>query len=480
MSLDDHSSGRFLWDKFIDLLPLVRYIPAEAAVSEASVAGVDGWVKSDLKGVLLEDHNSRCYLCLDDFQQPRRRSSLKLELLDDGEPEPLKQCLCGHVFHRYCIDHWMHENDSCFLCRKILYPPEGYEEDGDWAILFNVVRDEAGTIKRAVNVDLLHIFQFKCSQMWCEQGIVFFACWQHGAVVIDTATGSQICVLGDRGLSSMCLNGDRLALITGDGRGRINIWNLADRRIMNTLLGHSDTLQGLEVSQDGNTLFSVADDESLRIWELPDGNMVKIRSAANQPHSLLCQTNTLSQYPLRQVGHVAFTPDGKGFLTGSDDHLLKLWDLATILDQQEPPVRSIDDAEWPVGAESVVDSTKTFTGHTDNISAVAVSYDGRWVLTGSTDHEVHLWDIETTAVQCLLVGEASVTSVSFCVKGDVFSTCCSDGSVQISRDPPSLARLNNCLMFSRLVPGGPTTSVDQSASHPSSRRFLFPGVPRDG
>jgi WD40 repeat protein len=34
-------------------------------------------------------------------------------------------------------------------------------------------------------------------------------------------------------------------------------------------------------------------------------------------------------------------------------------------------------------------------GHTDQVTAVAVTPDGRWVLTGSSDATIRVWDIQS-------------------------------------------------------------------------------------
>ena len=68
---------------------------------------------------------------------------------------------------------------------------------------------------------------------------------------------------------------------------------------------------------------------------------------------------------------VAFSPDGRFALTGSNDRTARLWDVST-----GQPIRS-------------------FVGHDRWVESVAFSPDGRFVLTGSLDTTTRIWDAET-------------------------------------------------------------------------------------
>jgi len=73
-----------------------------------------------------------------------------------------------------------------------------------------------------------------------------------------------------------------------------------------------------------------------------------------------------------EVTSVAISPDGYRAISGSDDKMLRLWDLAT-------------------GA-----CLRTFEGHTGPITSIAFSSDGRRAFSGSKDETLKLWDIEKT------------------------------------------------------------------------------------
>jgi WD40 repeat protein len=68
---------------------------------------------------------------------------------------------------------------------------------------------------------------------------------------------------------------------------------------------------------------------------------------------------------------VAFSPDGRRLLSGSDDGTLRLWDAES-------------------GQE-----IHAFAGHQDWVWSVAFSPDGRRLLSGGRDQTLRLWDAES-------------------------------------------------------------------------------------
>ena len=87
---------------------------------------------------------------------------------------------------------------------------------------------------------------------------------------------------------------------------------------------------------------------------------------------------------------MAFSPDGKRIVTGSQDRTVKVWDAAT-------------------GQELL-----SLKGHTSCVTSVAFSPDGKRIVSGSQDKTVKVWDAATGQEILSLKGHTGqVTSVAF-------------------------------------------------------------------
>jgi WD40 repeat protein len=133
------------------------------------------------------------------------------------------------------------------------------------------------------------------------------------------------------------------------------------------------------LSPDGRLAAAGALDGAVRVWDLSSSE-----SAAAAPYVLRAHEDG--------VYSVAFTPDGKGLVSGSLDRTCKYWDLRAIL--------SGGGSQRSRG----VQSTLEFAGHKDYVLSVAVSPDGRYVVSGSKDRGVQFWDARTAQGVLMLQG----------------------------------------------------------------------------
>ena len=146
------------------------------------------------------------------------------------------------------------------------------------------------------------------------------------------------------------------------------LWDVASARELRSF-SHSNGITSIAFSPDGRLALSGSNDKTARLWNVATGKEVR---------RFLIPSDWATG-----VTAVAFSPDGRMVLTGSDDGMLILWDAAT--GQQ---TRMLD---WG-----------RFKGPASCISCALFSPDGRFILSGSSDCRVgmssasaKLWDAAT-------------------------------------------------------------------------------------
>jgi serine/threonine protein kinase len=169
----------------------------------------------------------------------------------------------------------------------------------------------------------------------------------------------------------------------------IRLWDLSSRRMIATLIGHTNPVLSLAFSPDGATLASSSTDTSVRLWDLATR---KLRA------TLAGHTWT--------VGSVAFSPDGRTLASGSIDETIRLWDVATA-------------------------SASAVLPHHDTRS-VAFSPDGTALASGGGDKAVRLWDLATHEIIATLTGHtAPVIQVAFSPDGKTLVSAGDDRTIRL-------------------------------------------------
>ena len=91
---------------------------------------------------------------------------------------------------------------------------------------------------------------------------------------------------------------------------------------------------------------------------------------------------------------MAFSPDGKTIVSGSDDLTLKVWDAGTLA---RPIPHLAQNLSAPTLAAASLDlKAEKQSAHSDRVTSVAFSPDGKTIVSGSDDQTIKVWDSGTS------------------------------------------------------------------------------------
>jgi len=122
----------------------------------------------------------------------------------------------------------------------------------------------------------------------------------------------------DYQVTSVCFSDTAEKIFSAGIDNVVKIWDLRKNAVSERLIGHADTITGLELSPDGNHLLTNAMDNTLRMWDVrpfaPQERCVKIFYGAQ---------HTFEKNLLR----CAWSPDGQRVTCGSGDRYVNVWDV---------------------------------------------------------------------------------------------------------------------------------------------------------
>jgi WD40 repeat protein len=186
-------------------------------------------------------------------------------------------------------------------------------------------------------------------------------------------------------------DGTRMASAGGDGDATIKIWNSQTAELLLTLEGHDRGVYNLTFSPDGKRLASAGHDHTAVIWDLVTGKAVR----------------TITGLEIHVFG-IAFSPDAQRLITADADSV-RVWEVETgreILTLQgcAPLALSPDGKrlvsggpDWNVKVWDAATGNELlqFFGHNRVVRDVAFSPDGERIASASDDHSVKVWHAAT-------------------------------------------------------------------------------------
>jgi WD40 repeat protein len=301
-------------------------------------------------------------------------------------------------------------------------------------------------------------------------------------VIWDVHTREGIMSLGGGGFSEAFSPDGRL-LAASDWNSHVQLWDLAAKHVVATLRGHQGNVASLAFSPDGRTLATGGQDSTVRLWDVPSAlaHAVALPRATLRGHGDEVWSVTFSRdgkllasgssdgtaklwnpFPppsrpplagLKERGNDRLlSPDGQT-LAVSADGTVELWDtstrtrlgllkqgpgeivgaadealgfspggklLAVVARRPDRPAVQQSVKLWDVAAKRQIAALPKLP---TEVTAVAVSPDGRTLALAGHDNAVRLWDLIARREVALLKGHRSFyLSLAFSPNGRFLAT----------------------------------------------------------
>ena len=197
-------------------------------------------------------------------------------------------------------------------------------------------------------------------------------------------------------IESVAFNPDGKTIVSCGGNN-IHLWDSDTNQLLETLIGHTESVNSVILSPDGETIASASDDGTIRLWNVNTREPLK---------TLMAHADSANS--------VVFSSDGETIASSSNDRTIRLWNANT------------------------GELLRTLTGHVENVNTIAFSPDGNTIASGSgrlvylgggedqgtcVGQEIRLWNANTGELINTLIGHTSVVnSVVFSPDGKTIAS----------------------------------------------------------
>ncbi len=254
-------------------------------------------------------------------------------------------------------------------------------------------------------------------------------------ILWDLSTGEiRRCFHGhEDAVLSVALSPDGRTALSGSRDTTLILWDVASGGILRRFSDHEGAVACVAISPDGLTALSASADQSVIVWDLVTGEIIWRMSGYASTLAMLGDSQLQGHFDA--VCGVCFTPDGQSAISVSQDEYVILWDLetGTLRDAMYQGVGLLSVTSGPYGSMVMgaldgqvfwVDMERKTTllrlrGHTARVLAVALTSDGRGVLTGAGDGDLRLWDLQNGAeIRALVYPRAMISACSVDISPD--------------------------------------------------------------
>jgi WD40 repeat protein len=277
----------------------------------------------------------------------------------------------------------------------------------------------------------------------------------HTVKLWDAGTGKEIRTLDghrDR-VTGVAFSPDAKRLATASVDRTVRVWDTATGKELICLKRHGGPVTCVAFSSDSRRIASGSEDMVVRIWDTETGEMAreftrhthpikavafapdakKVASIGYEPKTgeLVVWDTSSGDVIFKRGGgawtSVTFAPDGQHLATG---------EIGAVKEKDGPPTQKPTVRIWNLSGAQ----TGSLEGHEDAITQVAISPDGKQLVSSGADQTVRLWDVTSGKQVMAFQDEQAALSVAFSPDGLRIASGSVDHTVKLWAPPANAVR----------------------------------------
>ncbi|WP_395375801.1 TIR domain-containing protein [Marinicella sp. W31] len=253
-----------------------------------------------------------------------------------------------------------------------------------------------------------------------NNGVYFATAHEDGSLEVwNIASGLKMHTISahDKQINSIAFTNNNKHLVSGSDDSTIKIWHVEDGELSNSINAHYSVVTSISVSPNGKTLASSSEDGSVQLWDTETWEFIDVIPKNTDPVSM-----------------ISFSSDGSKLAVATDFGMVLIWDfnqndiLFTIKDFYDVSsmVFLLDGESLVIGdgEELKIFNLKTkkvigkLTGHKEKINSLALSPNGKHIVSTSFDQTNKIWDLENQQlIQSIPAGYASMSDMVYSPDG---------------------------------------------------------------
>ncbi|CAH1802393.1 unnamed protein product [Owenia fusiformis] len=257
------------------------------------------------------------------------------------------------------------------------------------------------------------------------------------AVVFNKDTEQVIAILKGhtRKVTNVIYHPNEELVFTASPDATIRVWGIQTASCAQIVRAHESSVTGLSLHATGDYLLSSSTDSHWAFSDIRTGRVLTKVSDSSSQNALTC---------------AQFHPDGLIFGTGTEDSIIKIWDLKERTD------------------------VANFPGHSGPITSIAFSENGYYLATSADDSVVKLWDLRKLKnfKTITLADRYEVKSLCFDQSGTYLAVAGTDVRTYLCKQWQELSVFNDHTAQATSVQFGQNAQFIASASMDRSLKFF--------